>query len=69
MKFSLEHLPCKELREEFPFSSGKNPINIHGDAGSIPGLSQLVKDLALPELCYQSQMWLGSGVAVAVAVV
>ena len=36
--------------------------------GSIPGLTQWVKDLALLQAERRSQMWLGSGVAVAVAV-
>ena len=35
----------------------------HEIAGSIPGLAQLDKDLALQ--CCRSQMWLGSGIAVA----
>ena len=57
---------------EFPlWLSGHEPAwvtwhSIHEDMGSIPGLSQGVKDLVLLWAVVRSQMWLGSGVAVAV---
>ena len=44
----------------------KNQTSFHKDLGWIPVLAQWDKDLAFPELWYRSQMWLGSGVAVAV---
>ena len=44
-----------------------NPTRNHQAAGSIPGLTQWVKDWHCHELWYRLQMWLGSHVAVAVA--
>ena len=44
-----------------------NPTSIHEDVGLIPGLASQVKDLRWLQLQCRSQMWLGSGVAMAVA--
>ena len=43
-----------------------NPNSIQEDRGLIPGLNQWVGDLVWCELRCRSQMWLGSGIAVAV---
>ena len=45
----------------------KNLTNIQEDVGSIPGIIQWVKDLVLCKLQCRSQIWPGSGTAVAMA--
>ena len=58
----------KECFPEFlQWLSGlRPPCFLHEDSGSIPGLTQWIKDLSLLQALAKSQMWLGSLVAVAV---
>ena len=54
--------------EEFPFWHSRNEsARNHEVTGSIPGLTQQVRDLALPWAVVWLQMWLGSGTSVALA--
>ena len=45
----------------------KNLTGIHEDKGLIPGLTQWLRIWCCLELWHGSQMWLGAGIAVAMA--
>ena len=56
------------MGEEFLLwlSGSKTQCSVYEDVGPIPGLTQWLKDLALPNLRHRSEIRLGSGIAVAV---
>ena len=62
-----EYMFRKYLRSSHCGSVEMNLTGISEDTGSIPGLTQWIKDPALPQCLCRLQTWLGFGIAVGVA--
>ena len=56
----------RKIEELLCLSRLKTEHSIHEDKGLIPGLTQWFKDPVLHKLWHRSQMWLRSGIVVAV---